>query len=240
MFRAIQFVLIVGVALFGMSAVAQATLITNGATVLFSDDFEGGTVGSLPTAYVGTWSGSVRVTDAAVPGPFQGAQYLTRGVNQLDGLATFAAQTSGLVHAEYMVYQDEFMASQRTNGAYFGFSAAFWGLCDFGGEEPEGGGEVRYYDAGWYHTGLYWKNAVWQKWELDYVPGASTYDLTIDGVTASAVPVRAVEASVDTLIFTCGSMMPIYYDAVVPEPSTFALLATGLIGLLCYAWRKRK
>ena len=27
---------------------------------------------------------------------------------------------------------------------------------------------------------------------------------------------------------------------MVPEPSTLALLATGLIGLLCYAWRKRK
>ena len=27
---------------------------------------------------------------------------------------------------------------------------------------------------------------------------------------------------------------------VVPEPSTLVLLATGLIGLLCYAWRKRK
>ena len=27
---------------------------------------------------------------------------------------------------------------------------------------------------------------------------------------------------------------------LVPEPSTLALLATGLIGLLCYAWRKRK
>lgn len=30
------------------------------------------------------------------------------------------------------------------------------------------------------------------------------------------------------------------YVAVVPEPSTLALLATGLIGLLCYAWRKRR
>ena len=26
----------------------------------------------------------------------------------------------------------------------------------------------------------------------------------------------------------------------VPEPGTLALLATGLVGLLCYAWRKRK
>ena len=26
----------------------------------------------------------------------------------------------------------------------------------------------------------------------------------------------------------------------VPEPSTLALIASGLIGLLCYAWRKRR
>ncbi len=41
-------------------------------------------------------------------------------------------------------------------------------------------------------------------------------------------------AEVDYVRFTKGAYAPI------PEPSTVALLATGLIGLLCYAWRKRK
>jgi len=27
---------------------------------------------------------------------------------------------------------------------------------------------------------------------------------------------------------------------VVPEPSTLVLLAAGLLGLLCYAWRRRR
>ncbi len=31
-----------------------------------------------------------------------------------------------------------------------------------------------------------------------------------------------------------------YTAVMIPEPGTLALLATGLIGLLCYAWRKRK
>ncbi len=32
----------------------------------------------------------------------------------------------------------------------------------------------------------------------------------------------------------------VFDDPKIPEPGTLVLLATGLIGLLCYAWRKRK
>ena len=37
-----------------------------------------------------------------------------------------------------------------------------------------------------------------------------------------------------------GTTPPITFTTVVPEPGTFALLATGAIGLLVFAWRKRK
>ncbi len=51
------------------------------------------------------------------------------------------------------------------------------------------------------------------------------YKVTGLGVRLSGA--AAIDAYVDN-----------YY--LVPEPGTLALLATGLIGLLCYAWRKRK
>ena len=35
-------------------------------------------------------------------------------------------------------------------------------------------------------------------------------------------------------------LVGLYNPNVIPEPSTLALLAAGLIGLLAYAWRKRK
>jgi hypothetical protein len=37
-----------------------------------------------------------------------------------------------------------------------------------------------------------------------------------------------------------GRVQAHYAQALIPEPSTIALLASGLLGLLCYAWRKRK
>ncbi len=41
-------------------------------------------------------------------------------------------------------------------------------------------------------------------------------------------------------IGTVARMDNLRVSSVIPEPSMLALLATGLLGLLCYAWRKRK
>ncbi len=59
-------------------------------------------------------------------------------------------------------------------------------------------------------------------------------------VTAAAGEIITVSAQ--NLVSTGGGIGGISIMAFdpIPEPGTLVLLATGLVGLLCYAWRKRK
>jgi len=76
-----------------------------------------------------------------------------------------------------------------------------------------------------------------------FAPGATggvttltTADIDPDnnGDTATAV-YNGVSTSLDTLIINGTATI-----TVTPEPSTLVLLATGLLGLLAYAWQKRR
>lgn len=59
--------------------------------------------------------------------------------------------------------------------------------------------------------------------------GVSSVGLYSKTWTAGSTPANISNATFDSMSFT-----------VVPEPSSLATLATGLFGLLAYAWRKRK
>ena len=67
-------------------------------------------------------------------------------------------------------------------------------------------------------------------------------------VHAAVTASRGFDGSLDAIAFSTftGTFDPVQnggtdqFALVIPEPSTLALLATGLIGLLCYAWRKRR
>ena len=69
---------------------------------------------------------------------------------------------------------------------------------------------------------------------------------SLPGLTLPGIP-SGVNSAVDNVgIYAGADFIQLdasgggVYTTAVPEPGTLALLAAGLIGLLCYAWRKRR
>ena len=61
------------------------------------------------------------------------------------------------------------------------------------------------------------------------VAAGDTLDFVVQGTSLTATSGETRLGAAGSIVFT-----------PAPEPSTLALLTAGLIGLLCYAWRKRK
>ncbi len=83
---------------------------------------------------------------------------------------------------------------------------------------------------------------AWNTLVVTHINGSSGWSLKVNDNSFETKTASTVNlGNWSQVYFKNGDMPSGYYlDAVVPEPSTLALLVTGLIGLLCYAWRKRK
>lgn len=254
-------VLIAGVMISSLSFAPAAMAIRIESSqhgVIFIDDFESVTAGSFPNnaALPGTWAGNppprVTVVSDAVPGAFQGTNYLKlhRETTFADSFAQFASTpvTIGFMHTEVMLYipsgnQSPVEIVVSAGLEYGGFPSA-WVTDAFANPN----GDVTFYNHALgqtVDTGIDYEVDVWQKWELDHDIAGGTFTITVDGNSTSALPF------IDPIIggegirmvsFRVGNDNAVFYmDAVraVPEPASIALLIAGAVGLSSRRSHKR-
>ena len=92
-------------------------------------------------------------------------------------------------------------------------------------------------------TGATYTPDTWQQWVVESDLDAGTTTVTVDGGASGAMTSVGSSASYFQWTTQMGNAAFAIDDInsyVVPEPGTFALLITGLLGLAAYAWRKRK
>ena len=234
-----------------MSSPSLAVLIEVNGTAVFYDTFEGDVLGSTPgptNPGPGTWStnsdnSTSETTQNVAPGPIEGSTYLRlqRGGDPSD-LISFAegwtASNNDVVHVEWMMYVPTGTDDLGITGGQLssgGTRFALWAV---------GSGVVKTHDinsGNWEATTLPFQYDTWQKWEQDWVVGAGTQTISVDGISVVADGVN--NNTSDPVIFhrfVAGPGNEYFVDAVpIPEPGCAALLAFGMIGLMLPRLRRR-
>jgi hypothetical protein len=239
-------------------------------TVVFYDDFESGVAweglgtSSVP---VGSWSitGGVPTNSLYVnwaPPDHNGLPHsyafgtmyggTIRGMPEVAGGlynyadAQFAVQNiaSNRVRLEAEIY------GQNAGATTADLKLAFLsGTTELNAVTLSGGASIGSVAVGGTATGLEYSLGAWHHVTMDYSPMTSTFSLAIDGqtpltglavTTPSAVDgFRFVETSAGQDRWSCYDNVKVSVGAV-PEPSSIALLVSAIMGLVAYAWRKRK
>ena len=201
---------------------------------LFSDNFDNVTVGAAPSAQVGTWNPAEGVVADTVSGAPSGTQYLDIVRPDYDehwGQASAVINAGTSVHAEFYLNGDASAGFLPQFGLWSaGGSAAAWPSGYAALVSLFDDGKVTNYDgADHVDTGLTWTAGAWEKYEIDYVVGASSYDLTVGG-TSTTVSGILTPGAVQGLYFTSGDGAGTYrVDSAVltAAPGPSGILSIG-------------
>lgn len=254
MSRVVYCALCVGVLIL-MPGVVRADSIpwltdTNTGAVIFHDSFESVAPGSAPLAAAGTWSvpatspvATVVDADSAGFAANEGSRFmkLVRGPGgqEYDGYGVAANSGDGHVIRLEMAFQ----AGPGADGNIGTLSGTTeTSLLFFSGD-----GSIVYYATNpnrWVPFSQTYNTTGWNTLVITHVntPGAD-YQVSINGAAFKSIGgygsgnFNSVE-----LDSPANGTKAFYLDAVtdVPEPSSMALATLGVVGLLAYAWRKRK
>ena len=243
-----------------MPTIAHAILVTNvtQGTVLFSHDYENGTLGNdvaTAPATVGTWAfgtkngNNTTIYDNSIAS-YSGNQHLRLQDSMNDLAAQFAGPSNAGDHIriEYAfrsggVWQHAFLGGTGTSqtndiisfypsGADLASNPSWgpaWGLGKFA--PPSIGNQT---------STMHDPNA-WNTMRIDYVNGASTFDWSVNGAATETLNINGAPQNLTRMFFTDEGPWDgaSYLDSisVVPEPSTVLLLLSGALGVI---WRLRR
>lgn len=212
------------------SQVALAVKVTNLATnevVFDSRGFEGDTAGTPPSATAaGNWVNyyTDTVVTGSPPGAFEGTQYAhtardAGGAGGPEGHFSANQFFDGdQLHMEFALY-----LNPGADGGFFlhGASAYYRAIGRLTG------GQFAYLDPSnsYIYSGMPYQTGKWQKWTIDYVVGAPTWKVGVDGASVT-VPVYSGGGDVDGLYFNHFGDDHFWIDAV-PEPGSLVLLGFG-------------
>lgn len=228
----------VSIAILGLSSSASAV-------VVFQDNFEGApevssaaplsdSLDADPVAQVGTWSlkdrnsgggvASEQVTNYSPPGAHLGNNYLrvaNTGDSQARAIFT-GSQTGDL-------FIDSWVNTAQADVRVFTRDAAdniglflSWGPS----------GTLRYHDGvnGFISTNIPWTADAWQHLVIQTHRTATTYDVTLNGVTET-IPGFGSLPEFSSVLYAGGGTPPLFVDDVVvstvPEPVGLAGIALG-------------
>lgn len=219
---------------------ANAVMIThNSSTVLFADNFETASAGGAwdNGALPGSWTAAINntVTNAALPGPVEGAQY---GFVSRDGSgqgirAQFDAVSTGRLDLNTMVFipnDQQWLTIALGNSLGNNPGTPSGSVHSYVTFHLNSTHEVEDGALGTFpKMGFLYKNGEWMKLHIgndfDNPAGGYKVDLTTtDGTFNYTRDVINVGAPINTMLIKFeANGNSAYFDAVVPEPATASL-----------------
>ena len=164
---------------------------------------------------------NIQVTDYAIPGAHDGTNYLR--IHRTGTIYPYiylrgVTQTNGTVHVAIMINSDD--ASSASINLVDNTKLIASIAIGVGSN-----GEITCYYGNAYHmTGIPYTLDVWQKLEIDWEVGSSTYDLTYNGQSSNSIPVRTSATKCNGISLGGILNKTWYCDAVPPPPPSGTMI----------------